>query len=270
MRKKIKIILVILISIAILIAILAFSAYSQQRKINRVTEDFYRCYALEDIGKLKPMLDREILFCLASHEKQICDLFKEENERLECLGYFYTRQALAGKDKNYCQEIENDDQKIFCLALLTNDESLCSKLSPAQQAATCRAVTLQNITECDLLKIDDQQVCKDNFYTVKAISERNIELCNKIESPVLRFLHCKSFFAPDGCINYYSNVKCFEKYIPQIAKVAKDSSICEEIPYKDKYNKPLYDKCISESEQQSVISRLKINKWKSAIIELGD
>jgi len=150
------------------------------------------------------------------------------------------------------------ERKLLCQAILKKDESLCEKAeleansSSISEFRACKAVVKEDVKECENLESEIKiQKCKINYYITLALLKKDMSLCDKIEGKKRKaLLNCKAALDVNECLKYHSEVQCPEIYLPQIAKLSKDPSICEEIPYKEEDEKGwfLYQVCVSNAQ----------------------
>jgi len=94
-------------------------------------------------------------------------------------------------------------------------------------------------------------LCLNSYYAAKALREKNINECSKIDNITGRFarLNCLSLLSdnPKEEINkFYRENACYEKYATMVAKIKNDPAICEKIPLKDSHNEKEYKNCIGQ------------------------
>lgn len=276
---RIKLILIIILIAAISAGVLFLHQWLEKEKqLAILKESFRHCQNLENINVTlnpeypsinitgTPIMDPDIppmeyviwtgdsLDCLGAHDIYFCNLMSSEKEQTFCENSFYAFKALKENNLDYCEKA--GEIKFLCLAIFKKDESFCEKISPSlfvgETAKTyCRAVVKEDIKECESLGDEVMiQECRDSFYTTLAFLKQDTKFCDKISVKRRSELHCKAVLDLNECLKYHSEVKCPEIYLPRIAEVSKDPSICEEIPYKEDDGKGMffYQACVSNAQ----------------------
>jgi len=207
---------------------------------------------------------------LITKNRDTCLTVENQNAKEICVNEFNEFMSILDAQKRECKN--NDD---LCLFLLTKDIKFCSEIKDPIEKATCEAIVNSNPAYCENLsgafeseevckkvigkkeikkgcgKIDQEEarsLCFNTFYIIKALTEKNIELCKKIdfETGKFTFLHCQVLLSknPEKALkDFYREHACYERYATRIAKIKNDPSICEKIPLKDSHNKIEYENC---------------------------
>jgi len=222
-----------------------------------------------------------IVKALSQRNKEAC-LNLEEEQKEECLRYFYMFEMLtksnadyceelkplmpseiysyclaaAKNDISYCQQIENSLSKEICLALLGPDR--CDYISGDFEIGDIKAYKMESFgvegrkikkEEQTLSEKDARSLCKKTVYFFKAIKEQNYTICNlsEIKKDSFATLLCQilSTLEPEKEWQNLRQKICYEKLGPTIALLKNDPSFCEKIPAKDDYNRELYNTCLA-------------------------
>lgn len=272
MNRKIKTIVLIIIVIGVIVlGLLIFpEIWEKHKKLAFLKESFKHCQNLENILADLKSLPEDVepatteideaqvassLDCLTSYDIYFCNLMANEEEKRLCEESFYSIKALKEKNLDYCEK--TGKRKLLCQAILKEDEALCeegekqAEASPFSKFRACRAVIKKDVKECENLEDETNiQDCKTSYYIIMALLNNNPDFCEKIENERRSLVHCKAALDINQCLKYQSEVQCLEIYLPQIAQLTKNPSVCEKIPYKDKDQKGrfFYRLCLKNAE----------------------
>jgi len=275
MSKKIKFLLIIVLVAAIAIgALFLYQWLEKEKQLAALKESFRQCQNLEninitanpegpptDISGLDSPIEHviyggESVDCLSMYDIYFCNLIDNEEKKLFCEETFYAFKAIKENNLDYCEK--TGERKLLCQAMLKKDESLCEKgeleanSSSISEFRACRAVVKEDVKECENLVSEIEiQKCKINYYITLALLKKDISLCDKIEGKKRKaLLNCKAALDINECFKYHTEVQCPEIYLPQIAAISKDPSVCEDILYKDEDAKGrfLYQVCVKNAK----------------------
>lgn len=167
-------------------------------------------------------------------------------------------KAYFNKDTALCDNIGDDEviKKGICKVISALNPKYCSftqEQLPSKE--NCLSVTdaIDGIKkDCGVVSNQTaKSLCLNSYYAAKALKEKNISECLKIDNITGSFtrLNCLALLSsnPKEEINkFYRENACYEKYAAMVAKIKNDPSICEKIPSKDNYNKIEYENCIKQ------------------------
>ncbi len=212
---------------------------------------------------------------LINKSNDICLKLENENAKTICLDDFNILMSLINQKEEDCQKLSKKIDQLMCAAIIKRDPQACSEIEIPLKKETCKAVAsldpkychnlsgsfsskemckkvlgLQGIKE-DCGEIDEEKaksLCYNSLYLVKALKEKNLKICEKIDLKTGRFtlLYCKvllSLHPEETLKNFYREHSCYEKYAVYIARIKNDPSVCEKIPVKETHNKLLYKEC---------------------------
>ena len=275
MKRNIKIILIIgLISGSVIGGIFTarklFSVFQENPELTRIKKDFERCQKFENVGpplargisekyfeggevffpKEEILETEKALDCFGFHDQYFCDWFETEEEKENCRSFFYLLKAIRENKPQYCKN--TGEREVLCSALLSGNETLCEKNQLGEEMKIwCQVIVANNIEICNNFKKESKiQQCQDDFYLLSALLKNDISLCDKMKNKRRAQVFCRGALDVEECLKYYSQVQCKEIYLPQLAEVTKDPSICEEIPYKneDDKGKFFYQLCLNKAK----------------------
>jgi len=175
--------------------------------------------------------------------------FSEKNEQLFCL-------ATLKKDLGTCSLIETPLKKEICKAVASLDSKYCESLSgdfDSQGACSSREQGQKSIQNtCGIVNQEKaKSLCFNNFYLNKAIREKDVNLCGKIDIETTPFavLFCRVLLSSnpqEDFRQFYNDYSCYVNYAAKVAKIKNDSSVCEKIPLKDSVYQQVYQDCLSQ------------------------
>jgi len=181
------------------------------------------------------------------------------DEKLASPGDIVLGKAYINNNPSLCDQIKDDViKKAICKAIVTLDSKYCSftqERLPSKGSCLSVSDAKEGIKkDCgDITREEAQSLCLNSYYVVKALKERNINECQKIDNITGRFtrLYCLALLSnnPKEEINkFYRENACYEKYAVMVAKIKNDPAICEKIPLKDTHNKIIYENCKNQFE----------------------
>ena len=175
--------------------------------------------------------------------------FSEKNEQLFCL-------ATLKKDLGTCSLIETPLKKEICKAVISLDSKYCESLSgdfDSQGVCSSREKGQKEIKNtCGIIGEEKaKSLCFNNFYLVKALREKDINLCDKIDTKTTPFavLFCRVSLSPkpqEDFQEFYNDYSCYVNYAAKVAKIKNDPSFCEKIPLRDSVYQQVYQDCLSQ------------------------
>ena len=166
-------------------------------------------------------------------------------------------KAYINNDPSLCEQIKNDAiSKSICMTISALDAKYCSFVQeqlPSKENCLSISDKEGGIKKgCgNISKKETQSLCLNSYYVAKALKEKNINECLKIDNITGRFtrLNCLALLSnsPKEEINkFYRENACYEKYATMMAQIKNDSAICEKIPLKDSHNETEYQKCVGQ------------------------
>ena len=166
-------------------------------------------------------------------------------------------KAYINNNPSLCDQIKDDViNKGICKAISALDPKYCSfTQEQLSSKENCLSVSDEEggikIGCGDITRKEAQSLCLNSYYAAKALKEKNINECSKIDNITGRFtrLNCLALLSnnPKEEINkFYRENACYEKYATMVAQIKNDPSICERIPLKDGHNKEEYENCVDQ------------------------
>lgn len=212
---------------------------------NMKTEEVQKLNA--DIVSLNSMGARNYYVCLAvkNDDSKYCDALKADgegyafcqNEYLQVSGMKFPALKSNSCDQKVidaCKKTGGTDAdcQIICQGLYLGNIDECNKLEDGNSLkSACLAIDQKDINVCSALKnTDDQGICREEYYFVRAVKENNPSLLDNIENVDERTItnlyfdknyKCErmlSGFGQNGCDRKY-NID----YLQTLRNSAKDS-----------------------------------------------
>lgn len=205
-------------------------------------------------------------YCLAivNHDERFCEGIDEEKEKITCLAH-------AKKDSSYCQQQSKESAKHLCyfmLAVSSNNGDFCSDITYSQhEREQCYFSFMSNLYQwgksdkiktehCSQLGPPGNQMRN----TCLALKAKDISMCGNDPNCLTFFKQPLSF-----CDEASDKVSC----IKDRAKTSKDVSICELLPQPDR------DICVgvycthTELDVKICSTIENINKRQEMLVELA-
>lgn len=197
--------------------------------------------ANKDVGACDGLGDNKDL-CLKTYSNFFLLSSLKDNER--------------DKNINTCDDESDIVERNSCKAMVSLDKKFCDftleEIKKFNKSTGCLSVTDGSIERgCSLSEKKAISFCVNSYYAAKALKEKNINECSKIDNITGRFtrLNCLALLSnnPKEEINkFYRENACYEKYATMVAQIKNDPSICERIPLKDGHNKEEYENCVGQ------------------------
>jgi hypothetical protein len=250
------------------------------KKENVLGEEFEKCLK----GELNLDVNNDVkdvyyitATALIRKDKNICQEAKIQNLKKICEDYFDKFTILLNGNESDCEKLSDNNDRLRCKAILKKNEKICLEISSPLGREICKSVVTFNEDYCKNLsgvydsegvcntvlglnkeipdtcgkvtKEEAQSLCLNSLYITKALREKNLELCEKIDLKTGRFtkLFCRVLLSPfpeKALKDFYVENSCYEKYATYIAKIKNDPTICEKIPLKETHNKTEYERCL--------------------------
>lgn len=102
-----------------------------------------------------------------------------------CKENYFLFQAVKGKKKSLCTNINTFTNRDLCRALLKKSIASCKEMQAPQQSSLCQAIIENQQAYCMDQKLTGQQQtdCLLYFRFEKSITEKNKETCQQISTP---------------------------------------------------------------------------------------
>jgi len=146
-----------------------------------VTEELTREEALEGcLAELEERgHDRAGIGAVFKKDVSICNFELVENQ-LNCRDEYYFYTTLI-ENNNYCGNIKDEPFKKICL-MIYDSENRCNELQK-EENIVCEAAFGGSKEGCATIEdIDVRGFCESIDYQIKALKEKDINACNKIEN----------------------------------------------------------------------------------------
>ena len=172
-----------------------------------------------------PYGERYHCLALVNHDERFCEGMDEEKEKLMCL-------AFAKKDSSYCKLVSLESRHVCYLQLSVSSKNanFCSDIDYSQnEKEQCYFNFMSNLyqwNKSDEIKTEYcEQLDSPDDNTCLALKARDISMCG--DNP-----NCLTFFKQDiSFCDEHPELPCC---IKDRAKTSKDVSICELLPQPDR------------------------------------
>jgi hypothetical protein len=194
-----------------------------------------------DIVSMNKMKARDYYVCQAvkNNDSKYCDALKDDGENYVFCQNEYTQvsgmkfPALKSNSCDQqiidaCRRSGSTDCEIICQGLFLGKIDECNKLKDGNPLkSACLAISQKDISLCSSLKNkDDQGICQEGFYFVRAARENNPSLLDSIENLAERsiiMLYFDKNYRCEKILNGFGENACNIKYNNDYLQAMKKS-----------------------------------------------
>lgn len=160
----------------------------EKRKMCQKNIAFFELFKSRDISLCEVLEDPErkekcINVVSVCEDISCCDTIQNENDKNYCT-------AMISNDTKVCDQFEHTIDKFQCIAMLTKDSNYCKegmKHFCADIVLTEQATFKRNISMCGgITEKSKRDICYDLIYETQAIAALNNSLCNNIKNKVVK------------------------------------------------------------------------------------